>query len=119
MYTRRHWNEAAFTKDHCNGTIRFFQLNIYGTSLDENDVNNFMDLERSLHKKYNQIPMAAAQRLISRKMRRCVGICGVQRRSYQIPSKDVTFEARPLCNLTRCTALRNSDIPMIIRHFIA
>ena len=42
-----------------------------------NDVNNFMDLERALHKKCNQIPMLVAQRLISSMMRRLVGVCGV------------------------------------------
>ena len=42
-----------------------------------NDVNNFMDLERALHKKCNQIPMVVAQRLISSMMIRCVGACGV------------------------------------------
>ena len=63
-----------------------------------------MDLERTLHKKCNQIPMVMAQRLISSMLRR-VGACGVKRRSYQILSNDVTFEARPLCNLTGCTGL--------------
>ena len=38
-----------------------------------------------------------------------MGANGVERRSYQILSNDVTFEARPLCNLTRCTALWKSD----------
>ena len=76
-----------------------------------------MDLERALHKQCNQIPMAVAQKLISSMMRRCVGACGVKRRSYQILNNDVTFEARPLCNLTRCTALWKSDIQMKIRHF--
>ena len=42
-----------------------------------NDVNNFMDLERALHKKCNQSPMVVAQRLISSMMRRFVGVCGV------------------------------------------
>ena len=42
-----------------------------------NDVNNFMDLERALHKKCNQSPMVVAQMLISSMMRRCVGVCGV------------------------------------------
>ena len=76
-----------------------------------------MDLEGALHKKCNQIPMAVPRRLISSMMRRCVGTCGVQRRSYQRLSNDVTFEVRPLCNFTQCTALRKSDIPMKIRHF--
>ena len=30
---------------------------------------------------------------------------------------DATFEARPLCNLTRCAALLKSDIPKKIRHY--
>ena len=76
-----------------------------------------MDLERALHKKCNLIPMAVAQRLISSKMRRWVGACGVYRKSYQILSNDVTLEARHLCNLTRCTTLWKSDIPMKIRHY--
>ena len=76
-----------------------------------------MDLEHALLKKCNQFPMVVAQRLISSMVRRCVGACGVKRRSYQILSNDVTFEARPLCNLTRCTALCKSDIPMKIRHY--
>ena len=76
-----------------------------------------MDLERALHKKCNQIPMVVAQRLISSMMRRCVGACGVKRRKYQTLSNNVTFEARPLCNLTRCAAFWKSDIPMKIRHY--
>ena len=55
-----------------------------------------MDLERALHKKCNQIPIVVAQRLISSMMRRCLGACGVKRRSYQVLNNDVTFEARPL-----------------------
>ena len=70
-----------------------------------------MDLERALHKQCNKIPMVVAQRLIS-SMMRCVGACGGKWRSYQILSNDATFEARPLCNLTRC-----SDIPKKIRHY--
>ena len=42
-----------------------------------NDVNSFMDVERTLHKKCNRSPMVVAQRLISSMMRRCVGVCGV------------------------------------------
>ena len=42
-----------------------------------NDVNNFIDLERALHKKCNQIPMVVAQSLISCVMRRCVGVSWV------------------------------------------
>ena len=42
-----------------------------------NDVNNFMDIERALHKKCTQSPMVVAQRLISSMMGRCVGVCGV------------------------------------------
>ena len=76
-----------------------------------------MDLERALHKKCNQIPMVVAQRLISSIMRRCVGAWGFNTRSYQIQSNDVNFEARPLCNLTRCTAFWKSDIPMKIKHY--
>ena len=76
-----------------------------------------MDLERALHKKCNQIPMVVAQRLISSMMRRCVGAFGVQRRTYQILSNDLAFEAKPLCNLTRFTALYKSDIPMKIIHY--
>ena len=34
--------------------------------------------------------------------------------SDHILSNNVTFEARPLCNLTRCTASWESDIPMKI-----
>ena len=47
---------------------------IYGTSFvrEWDDVNNFMDLERALHKKCDQIPMG----LISSMMRLCVGACG-------------------------------------------
>ena len=76
-----------------------------------------MDLERALHKKCYLIPMAVDQRLISCKMRRCVGDCVVKRRSNQILSNNVTFEARPLCNLTRCTALWKSDMPKKIRNY--
>ena len=35
----------------------------------------------------------------------------------QILSNVVTFEVRPLCNMTRCTALWKSDIPIKIRHY--
>ena len=63
------------------------------------------------------IPMIVALRLISSMMRRGVGACGVKRRSYQILSNDVTFKARPLCNLTRCTALWKCDIPKKVRHY--
>ena len=73
-----------------------------------------MDLEHALHKKCNQISMVVAQKLISSMMIRCVDACGV---SYQIQSNEVTFDARPLCNLTQCTALWKSDIPKKIRHF--
>ena len=77
-----------------------------------------MDLERALIKKFNQIPIAVAQRLISSLMRRCVGAYGVNiGHTVQIRSNDLTFKARPLCNLTRCTALWKSDIPMKIRHY--
>ena len=76
-----------------------------------------MDLERALHKKCNQIPRVVAQRLISSMIRRCVNACEAKRRSYQILSNDVTFEVRPLCNLTRCSALWKSDIPKKIRHY--
>ena len=78
-----------------------------------------MDLERALHTKCNQIPMVVTQRLISSMMRCCVGACRVYRRSYQILSNDVTFEARPLCNLTRCTELWKSDIPKKLDIMIA
>ena len=40
---------------------------------------------------------------------------GSNLRSYQILSFDVTFEARPLCNLARCTALWKDDISMKIK----
>ena len=76
-----------------------------------------MDLERTLHKKCNQIPMVVAQGLISSMMKRCFGACGVKRRPYQILSNVVTFETRTLCNLTRCTALWKSGIPKKIRHY--
>ena len=76
-----------------------------------------MDLERALHKKCNPIPMVVAHRLISSMMRLCVSACRVKRRSNQILSNDVTFEARSLCNLTRCTALWKGDISMKIRHY--
>ena len=78
-----------------------------------------MDLERALHEKCNQILMVVALMLISSMIRRCAGASGVKRRSYQILSNDVTFEARTLCKLTRCTALWKSDtgIPMKNRHY--
>ena len=76
-----------------------------------------MDLERALHKKCNQSPMVVAQKLISSMIRCSVGVCRVKWRSYQILSNGVTFEARPLCNFTRCTAIWKSDIPMKIRHY--
>ena len=84
-----------------------------------NDVNNFMDLKRVLHKKCNQIPTVVAQGLISSMTRRCVGACGVQRRSYQILSNDVAFEARPLCSLTRCTAFSKENLTLrLLKHQI-
>ena len=77
-----------------------------------------MNIERALHKKCNPIPIAVAQMFISSMRRRCVGACGVKRSSYQILSNDVTFEERPLCNSTRCSALWKTDILMKIRHCI-
>ena len=78
----------------------FFNLTFMGplckVGQEWNDVNNFMDFERAVHKKCDQIPLAVTQRLISCMMIRCVGACGVKRRSYQILSNDVTFKARPL-----------------------
>ena len=41
-----------------------------------NDVNDFMDLERALHKKCNRIRMAGVQGLTASRMRRCVGVLG-------------------------------------------
>ena len=41
---------------------------------------NFMDIERALHKKCDQIPMVVVQGLISSMMRRFVSACGVKRR---------------------------------------
>ena len=77
-----------------------------------------MDIERALHKKCNQMPVAVAQRLILSMMRRCVGAWGGggsgggggggKWRSYQILTNDDTFEARPLCSLTR--VLRNGKV---------
>ena len=61
-------------------TIYNYDVNIYGTSLDDrsgNDVNNFMDIECALHKKCYQIPMVVAQMLISSMERRYVGVCWV------------------------------------------
>ena len=69
-----------------------------------------MDIERALHKKCNQIPMVVARGHFEHDET----LCG---RSCQILSNDVTFEARPLCNLTRCTVLWKSDIPMKNRHY--
>ena len=60
--------------------------------------------------------MVVAQSLISNIKIHCVGVCGVKRRSYQILNNCVC-KAQPLCNLTRCTALWKSDIPMKIRHY--
>ena len=42
-----------------------------------NDVNSFMDLERTLRKKCNRIPMVVAQRLISCVRRYGAGAYGV------------------------------------------
>ena len=67
-------------------------------------------------KECNQIPMVVAQSLISNIKIHCVGACGVKRRSYQILNNYVS-KARSLCNLTWCTALWKSDIPMKIRHY--
>ena len=67
-------------------------------------------------KECNQIPIVVAQSLISNIKIHCVGACGVKRRSYQILNNYVS-KARPLCNLTWCTALWKSDIPMKIRHY--
>ena len=41
-----------------------------------NDVNNFMDLERALHKKCYRILMVGIQGLTSSRIRRCVGVFG-------------------------------------------
>ena len=71
MYTRRHENEAVFTEDQRNRTL-FLQSNIKTKGERVNDVNNFIDIERPLHKKCNRIPMTIAQRLISSRMICCV-----------------------------------------------
>ena len=112
-----------WTTTHCrcilddNRMKLFHQLNIYGTSLDDRSGSGMTSITSWMHNNCNQISIVVAQMLISSMMRRCVGACGVLRRSYQILSNDVTFEARPLCNLTRYTALWKSDIPKKIRHY--
>ena len=69
VYTRRHWNEAVFRKTSKMARHFFMEWN---------DVQNFMDLARVLHKKcINQIPKVMAQSLVSSMKRRCVGACGV------------------------------------------
>ena len=70
----------------------------------------------SLHKKCNPIPMAVTQRLISGMMRRSVGARGGLTEVIPDTETQCDIEARPLCNLTRCTALLKSVIPMKIRH---
>ena len=40
-----------------------------------NDVNNFIDIDRAVHKKFNQNLMVVAQWLIPSKFRHCVGVC--------------------------------------------
>ena len=63
------WHDISSIKHLCD---------LFGQMVKEwNDANNFMNIERALHKKCNQIPMVVAQRLISSMMRRCVGACGV------------------------------------------
>ena len=49
--------------------------------------------------------MTVVQRLNSSRMRRCVGALGLTEVITDTEYYDVTFEARPLCNSTRCTAL--------------
>ena len=67
-------------------------------------------------KECNQISMVVAQSLVSNIKIHYVGACGVRRQSYQILNNYVS-KARPLCNLTWCTVLWKSDIPMKIRHY--
>ena len=65
-----------------------------------------MDLKHALHKKINQIPMAVVQRLISSMILNALWVLGELTEVIpEILSNDVTFEARPLFNLTQCTAL--------------
>ena len=59
---------------------------------------------RALHKKLDRIPMAVVQRLISSMTRRCEVLEELTEASDHLLCNNVTFEARPLCNLTRCTA---------------
>ena len=65
-----------------------------------------MDLESALHEKSNRINSYARGSEAHLEHDETLCEClGGKRRSYQIPSNDVTFESRPLCNLTRCIAL--------------
>ena len=75
-----------------------------------NNVNNFMDHERALHKQCNN----SYDRGSEANFEHDETWCGW---SYQILSNDVTFKARPLCNLTRCTALWKCDIPKKVRYY--
>ena len=63
-----------------------------------------MDHARALHTKWDRIPMAVVQRLIWSMTRRCGVLEELPEASDHILSNNVTFEARFLSNLTRCTA---------------
>ena len=83
------------------------RLNIYGTSLDDmpgSGITSITSWTMNVHCIRNvTIPMIVALRLILSMMRSGVEPCGVYH-------NDVTFKARPLCNLMRCTALWKCDI---------
>ena len=66
-----------------------------------NDVNNCIDLERALHKNV----INSYGRGSEAHFEHDETLCGCLWGNTRYCVNDVTFEVRPLCNLTRCTAL--------------
>ena len=63
--------------------------------------------------------MTVVQRFVQSCDETLCGCFGSLQRSYKILSNDVTFEGRPLCNLTWCTVLCKSDIQTKLETVIA
>ena len=76
-----------------------------------------MDHERALHKKCNNSYDRGSEANVDHDETLCGCLWGLTEVIPDILRHDVTFKARPLCNLTRCTALWKCDIPKKIRHY--
>ena len=83
--------------------LDIFPLNIYGTCLDDRQGNGVTPITSwtfNVSNTRNRIEFLRSwfQRLVSTTRRHCMAVSGVNGGL----SNDVTCEARPLCNMTRC-----------------